>query len=111
MLEKIHRMSVRGSEKASLRNLLPRLLSGKSKSLLPIAETLNSMSVKKPSLGLQDPVASSNKKYLFLIRVISEPIGSEKGDRAFSTSDHLLPLREESRNGQQIWDNANDAKI
>ena len=41
------------------------------------------MPVKKSGLGLQDPVASSNKKYLTSLRVIIKMVVSVKREREF----------------------------
>ena len=40
-----------------------------------------------------------------------ELIGAVKGERAFSTESCLLALREESRDSQKIWDDANKVKL
>ena len=57
--------------------------------------------VKKSGLGLQDPVTSFNKKYLILLCASSDLIGALKGERAFSTVNHLLVIREERRDGKK----------
>ena len=63
--------------------------------------SLSMMPVKKFGLVLQDPVTSSNDKYLSLLRARSELIGVVTGEREFPTTDHLLALREERRDGQK----------
>ena len=69
------------------------------------------MMVKRSGIGLQDPVMSSNDKYLISLRASSELIGAVTGEIKFSTADHLLALREERRGRQKIQYNANDAKL
>ena len=69
------------------------------------------MKFKKEGLGLQDLVISSNNKYLNSLCTSCKIIGSIKGERAFSTPDHLLTLREESSDGLKIRDDVNEAKL
>ena len=69
------------------------------------------MLVNKYGLGLQDPVTSTNKKYLSLIRAISDLIGAVMGAIAFSTANHLLALREEIRDEKKTRDDSNGTKL
>ena len=59
------------------------------------------MSVKKSVLVPQDLVKSTNGKYLSLLRASSELIGAITVKSAFSTTDHLLALREERCYGKK----------
>ena len=55
------------------------------------------MTIKKSILGLQNPVASANAKYLSLIHTSSDLIRYVMGVIKFSTANHLMALREERR--------------
>ena len=59
------------------------LFFGKLKYLPPIVGNLSTMPVNKFDLGLQDMVASSNKKYLSSLHVSRELIGFITGEREF----------------------------
>ena len=87
------------------------LLFEKPRFIPPIVGTLIKILLKKSSLGLQDLLTSDDKKYLSLICASSELIASIPGERKFSTSGRLLVLREETRDRQKIWYDANDAKL
>ena len=98
-------------EKFLWETFLPFLFFGKSKPLPSIVETVSTIPVKKSSLGLQDLVTSANYKYLSLIRTNINLIVVITGERGFSTAGHPLVLREESRDGKNIWYDANKAKL
>ena len=74
-------------------------------------ETLNMILANKSGLGLQEPVPSANKKYLSFLRMRSELIGAVMGVSKFLTTNHLMALREESRDRQKRRDDANDSKL
>ena len=60
------------------------------------------MLVKKPNLELQEPVVPANDKYLSLPCGRSDLILSITGERAFSTDNILLALREERRDKKNM---------
>ena len=70
-----------GVEKLLQETFLPRLFFGKSKFIPSVVGTLSTMPVKKYRPGLQNPVKSSNEKYLSDLHARSEMIGSIAGDR------------------------------
>ena len=72
---------------------------------------LSMMLVKKSVLVLLNPVTSVNDKYLSLHRAGMELIRDVTGGGAFSNTNHLLVLREESSGGQKNKDDANYAKL
>ena len=88
-------------EKLLQETFLNSLFFVNSKYLPPIVGTLSTMSFSKYVLGLQEPVISANDKYLSLLHARSELIGSVTGERLFSTSYHLLVLREERCDGKK----------
>ena len=100
-----------GVEKLLQETFLPRLFFVKSKSLPPIVVTLSIIPVNKYVLGLQEPVSSSNKKYLSLLCASSELIGAVTRASECSTSNHPLSLREERRDRKKIWDDFNNVKL
>ena len=69
------------------------------------------MLVKKDGLGLQNPVASADKKFSRSRRASTELIQAGMGEIVFSTADRFQILKEERCDGQKSWDDANDEKI
>ena len=100
-----------GVEKILHKTFLPRLFFEKYKYLPPIVGTLSKIPVKNYYLGLKDPVISTNKKCSSSLLPSSKLIGAVTGERVFSTSDHLLELREENRDGKKSHDDSNEAKL
>ena len=80
-------------EKLLQETFLPRLFLVKYKSLPPIVVTLSTMEIKKSGIGLQYPITSVNEKYLSLMCANKNLIGAVTGERAISTTDHLMALR------------------
>ena len=64
-----------------------------SKYLTPIIGALSTISDKKASLGLQNPMSSLDKKYLSLWCTRTEMIQVGMGEGEFSTAYHMLELR------------------
>ena len=69
------------------------------------------MPVKKSGLGLQEPVTLTKKKDLSSLHTSRELIGAITGERSFSTTDHLLALREERRDWKKRQYESNEAKL
>ena len=84
---------------------MPHLFFGILKYVPPIVGSLNTMSVKKYGLF------PANYKYLSLLRVISNLIGIVTGEREFFTADHIMALRDERRDRQNILDDSKEAKL
>ena len=89
-------------EKLIRETFLSCLFFGKYKSLLYIIRTLSRMPVKKSGLGLQDPMTSSNDKYLSLLCAISDLIGDVTGESGSSTTYNLQAVKEERCDGKKI---------
>ena len=109
-------MSNTGYELAGTENLLqetflPHLLVRKLKSLTSLIETQTTIPVKKSSLGLQNFILSMEENYLIPRRTSMELIWSVTGRGKLSTTNHPLEIREERRDRQKIWDDANNAKL
>ena len=88
-----------GVEMMIQETLFPRLFFGNTNSLLSIVGALGTMPVKKAVLILLNTVSSVNDKYLSVQRTITELIWYVTGGGTFSRADHLMALREESRDG------------
>ena len=69
------------------------------------------MPVNKSSLSFQNPVIPTNEKYLSFKCVITKLIGAVTGKGDFSDTYHVLVIRHERRDRQEIWDDDNDAKL
>ena len=111
MSEKIYGTRICGSGKSSMRNLLPCLLFGKSKTFLPVVGTLSIFLTNKAGLVPHNPVTSTAEKCKSLLRAIYEMIGAVMGKREFSTADNLWAVKEERWDKKKYQDNANDSKL
>ena len=69
------------------------------------------MSVKISGLVLQNPVTLADEKYLSLQHAITELIRVVTREGAFSTTNHLLALREDMTDRQKRWDAVNNSKV
>ena len=90
---------------------LPHIFFEKSKTLPPVVGTISTLTVKKASLGLQNPVTSAADKYTSSICASYNMIGTVTDEMYFSTADQLLEVKEERRYGKRDWDDANDTKL
>ena len=109
-------MSNTGDELAGIENILqeiflPHLLFRKLKSLTSLIETQTTIPVKKSSLGLQNLIFSMEENDPIPRRTSTELIWSVTGKGKLSTTNHPPELREERRDRQKIWDDANNAKL
>ena len=73
-----------GVEKIIRKTFLPRLFFGNTKTLLPIVGALSNIPVKKPVLGILNPVTSEKEKYLSSQKGRAELIRAVIGGGAFS---------------------------
>ena len=100
-----------GVEKFLWGVLLPCIFSRESKYIPSIIGTLSKMLFKKYGIGQQDPVTSSNEKYLSLLCVSIKMIGGIIGASEFSTANRLQAVKEEKCGGKKTWDCVNDSKL
>ena len=87
------------------------LFSGKLKYLPSIVGALNTLLVKNFGLGLQNPVMSSNEKYLSSCHAGTELIRDVKREIEFSTVDHLQVVKKEISDRRNTFNESNKAKL
>ena len=90
-----HMIFVRGSGEDDSRNLFGSSFLRKDENPLPVVGALSTMPVRKAGLGILNPVASAQEKYLSSMWGSVELTRSVKGWGGFSNSDHLRILSEE----------------
>ena len=67
--------------------------------------------MKKYGLGLQNPVSSVAEKYTSSLGAICNLICSFKGEKEFSTVDHIWAVKDQQRDGNKYQGDTNDAKL
>ena len=90
---------------------LPCLFFRKLKTLLPIVGAPSKFPVKEDGLGLKNPITSANEKYNSSLFAISELIGAVKGERDFSTANHIRSVKGKRWYGKKYQDAANDVNL
>ena len=65
----------------------------------------------KSILGLQNPVTSSDVKFLSSQCESTKLVRAVKSESGFSTADCLQVVKEEMRDIRKPWDDINDAKL
>ena len=84
-----------GVDKMIRETFLPRLFFRKTKTLSSVVGALCTMPVKKSVMGLLNPVASAQEKFLRSTRDSAELLQVVPGGGGFSSANHLWTLSEE----------------
>ena len=100
-----------GVEKMIWETFLQCIFLGKTKTLSPIVGALITIPVKKPGLGLLNPLISSQEKYLRSQWGSMELVWDVMGGGGFSNYDHLRTLSDERDDGKKDRDAAYKTKL
>ena len=90
---------------------MPCLLFVETKTLCPIVVTLSTITVKKSGLGLKNPVTSAHKKIDISQRTSIYLVNEVTGESKFSTTDHVIAVRDERSEGGEERNRDNKIKL